>query len=177
MTLDAKFIDRALDKAALRYLERFDSSLRILRRLLQRKAASLLAQGADQALVTERIDDLLLRYQKSGLLDDARYAAVAVRNFRERGLGQRSIVQRLKAKGVDSAAIDQGLASVDRDCEDAELQAARRYVKRRRLGPYRGGQANSSSLRKDLQALARAGFNYEVARQALGAECLEDDVF
>ena len=165
--LDGKAIDVMLERAALRYLERFDSSSRNLRRVLGRTARTLLNEGATQELVSERIDELLLRYETSGLLDDARYAAAAARGFRDRGLGKRAIAERLRAKGVASEDIEQALRSVDRDSHQPELEAARRYAKRRRLGRHRSAPQTSATRRKDLQALARAGFSYGTAQQAL----------
>ena len=55
--------------------------------------------------------------------------------------------------------------------EEPELEAAQRYARRRRLGPYRADPAARSECRdKDLACMARAGFAGRVARQVIDAE-------
>jgi regulatory protein len=50
----------------------------------------------------------------------------------------------------------------------AELEAARAYVRRRRLGPHRPESERLENRRRDLAALARHGFDHETAVRALG---------
>jgi len=172
---DAEALRLALEKAAFRYLERFDCSVQGLRRVLLKKARALWPNAATQAPVNESVEALLERYQNSGLLDDRRYAAAAIRGLRERGLGERAIVHRLAGKGVAVSIIEQALRSIDETSNQPELEAAQRFVKRRRLGAYRAGAQDAAARRKDLQALARAGFSYDTARHALGLAAHEDD--
>jgi regulatory protein len=52
-------------------------------------------------------------------------------------------------------------------------------VRRRRLGPYRPQEERAARRQRDLGALARAGFSFDVARRALeisaGEELSRDD--
>lgn len=172
---ERELLSAQLDRAALRYLERFDSSVSNLKRVLQRKARTFdEAQDTAPGLVTECVEELLTRYQSSGLVDDGRYATAVIRGLRGRGLGERAIVQRLRAKGVQPDVIQRSLSSVDEAVGAPELEAALRFVKRRRLGIHRAGESTATTRRRDLQALARAGFSYETARQALGVTMHED---
>ena len=41
---------------------------------------------------------------------------------------------------------------------------------RRRLGPFRAAPERQERRERDLAALARAGFGYDVARRVIGAE-------
>ena len=64
-----------LERAALHYLERFASSSANLRRVLMRKVdRSAQAHGTDPAEGARWVEDLIARYQRSGLLNDAAYA-------------------------------------------------------------------------------------------------------
>ncbi|MCH8002677.1 MAG: RecX family transcriptional regulator, partial [Proteobacteria bacterium] len=45
--------------------------------------------------------------------------------------------------------------------------AALAYARRRRLGPYRSPQARAAMREKDLAALGRRGFGYELARRVI----------
>jgi regulatory protein len=51
--------------------------------------------------------------------------------------------------------------------DDLDLTAARRFVQRRRLGPFRTAPAREGQHNRDLAAMARAGFAFGVARKVL----------
>jgi regulatory protein len=70
----------------------------------------------------------------------------------------------LRAKGVSRDTIEAAIGeTID------ELEQARRFVARKRLGSLRRGGMTPESRRKDLASLARAGFAYAVASRALDA--------
>jgi len=48
--------------------------------------------------------------------------------------------------------------------------AALALIRRRRLGPYRDSATRADFRAKDLAALARAGFSYDLARRVIEAE-------
>jgi regulatory protein len=167
-----------LERAALRYLERFDSSASNLRRLLlskltrhARKRAVAVSDG-ERALVQELVE----RYCSSGLIDDRRFALARARGLRDRGASTRAIQHKLLAKGVSAADVAQAVTDCDRDEPEAELAAARAFARRRRLGPYASEQTNERR-RKDLAALARAGFSFDIARRALALGAADEEMF
>jgi regulatory protein len=174
---DSEWLARVLDEAALKYLERFDASIAKLRTVLLRKGRAVAPQGTSRDELEAVVSQLVARYQRSGIVDDARYAEASIRGLRARGLAERAIVHRLSAKGVETGTVREALGRVDADQEEPELEAALRFVRRRKLGPHRTTAVTSKERRKDLQALARAGFSYEVAQRALGAEALDPDAF
>ncbi|GIL39152.1 regulatory protein RecX [Roseiterribacter gracilis] len=161
-----KITQAYLEAAALHYLERFASSAANLRRVLQRKVQRSAAHwGDDAGQFAPLIDRLLERYQASGLIDDKRYAEAKVASERRRGRSTRAIAQRLAMKGVANEITKKALDEHEGD----DVTAARAFAKRRRLGPYR--TAKRSELRdKDLAALGRAGFAYEIARSVVDGE-------
>ena len=69
------------------------------------------------------------------------------------------------------------MAARKQDEPEAELEAARAYVRIRRLGPYRSADARDEYRQKDLAALARQGFSFDTAKQALGQSAGADDEF
>ncbi len=75
------------------------------------------------------------------------------------------------AKGLEGELIDEvlkeELETQDPDDPDVELMAARAYVRRRRLGLHRPKDERTLRRQRDLAALGRAGFSYEIARRAL----------
>lgn len=159
-----------LETVALKYLNRFDTSAANLERVLLgyvKKVAESRGPSAAEdgpALVAA----LLTRYGESGLIDDARYASNIAAGLRRRGTSRRAIKAKLEARGLAADVIEPALAALDADSGgDAELESARALVKRRRIGPHRPEAERAPNRRKDLAALARAGFNLDVARRAL----------
>lgn len=158
-----------LDRVALRYLERFDSSAQNLRRVLRGHVARAARAhaGLDVPAAERLVDELVERYQASGLIDDGRYAESLARGLRMRGASDRGIRYKLRARGVSADVVDAALAAAGCDSADPELDAARAFTRRRRLGPYRPERERAERYQRDLAALARAGFSFDTARRAL----------
>ncbi len=151
-----------LRNAALHYVSQRAASTAMVRQMLERRAMRRLAVRAldddTQRLVQAAISELL----DLGLLDDVRFAESRVATLAGRGASRARIGMALRAKGVDRETIEQ-VVGEDLDA----LTQARRLVARKRLGPFRAGATSPETRRKDLAALARAGFAFDIARRAL----------
>ena len=162
---------KALRHAAHSYLQRYSSSKANLRRVLrQRLNRAIYAYGPEQNGTPEDIEIILDECETAGLIDDAQYAVHMAESWLARGESVRSIQARLARKGVSSIIIDDTLAALKQSHPDADLKAAISHVRRRRLGPMRLAEKREDYLQKDLGVLARAGFNYHLARKVLDAE-------
>lgn len=158
-----------LERAAMAYLERYASSAENLRRVLRRKVEKRCRlRGEDASEFHGAIDDVVARTLRSGLVDDRRYAEARVASLRRRGGSRRAIQAKLTAKGLERETV---AAALEGEPED-ELTAAHALARRRRLGPYRTGE-RAPFRAKDLAALARGGFAFDVARQVIDGERLE----
>jgi regulatory protein len=167
-----------LENAALYYLGRFSAASGHLRQLLVRRVdRSAKAHDTDPVLGREMVDKLIARFLSSGLLDDAAYAAGKARSLRRRGASRNVIAMKLRAKRVapDQIAGAVGAADADavEDGEDAELLAAWRLARRKKIGPYRPAKARAELRMKDLAALARGGFSYDVARRVVDGDAAD----
>jgi regulatory protein len=164
-----------LARAALRYLERFDSSVANLRRvLLQRFRKQAREQAIDMDRAAQLIDELLERYQSSNLLNDERYARSIAAGLRARGKSRRAIVAKLRGRGIAAGIADAAVAKSDEASGDAEFAAAVALVRKKRLGPHRPEEEREAERRRDLSRLARAGFSFDVAKRALRADEIDD---
>jgi regulatory protein len=162
-----KATPEGLERSALAYLERYDSSSGHLRRLLRRKIQiSARVHGTDPAQGAEAVERLIARLTGLGLLDDARYARERVRSLRARGTSAAMIRARLRAKSLPTALIDAALMAEEVPERSHELLAALRYARRRRLGPFRLENREARRAR-DLAALGRQGFDYDTARRVV----------
>lgn len=168
---------RYLQNAALYYLQRYATSAANLRRVLMGKVdRSARAHGTDPEEGARLVDGLIARYREAGLLDDAVYAAGRTRSLNRRGDSPRLIRAKLARKGVAAEDVDQALADLAEDVGDPARVAAVALAKRRRLGPFRLPDARAAFRDKDMAAMARAGFPYQIAREVIDAESA-DEIF
>jgi len=160
-----------LENAALHYLERFAASSAGLRRVLMRKVDRSLAHwGGERADHAAQVDVLMAKLTRLGYLDDQAYAAMKTRALNRQGKGSRAIRANLAAKGVEAETITQALDGLAEDHAEPDLEAAIRLARKRRLGPYRAPDKRAETRAKDLAALARAGFDFDIARRVIEAE-------
>jgi regulatory protein len=88
---------------------------------------------------------------------------LAARRLARSGRSRRATLAHLAAKGVDAETAAAALPAG----EEAELEAALAFCRRRRIGPFARAAEDAEARRKALGGLARAGFGHAVARQAL----------
>lgn len=163
---------RPLTEARLRriaayHLERWESSREGLRRVLMRRVDRAVRAGlGERETLVEAVARIVEDHVGLGTVDDRRYAEAAVRRVRARGGSARKVATVLAAKGIDR---ETAAGALDAD-ETSELDAARAHARRRGLGAWRSGPTDPDRARKDLAAMGRAGFGYDVARRALAGE-------
>lgn len=163
-----------LEGAALRYLERFDCSVSRLRKVLTERIGKAARAGvADAAAAPAIVEELLERYQSSGLVNDERFAKNFAARQRDRGASRRMIEMKLRARGITSEVVEQLMPR--NESASSELEAAQAFAKRRRLGPHRKPETREEYKRKDLMAMARAGFSYDIASRVVGNSSSDDE--
>jgi len=167
-----------LRASALHYLEHYATSTAHLRRLLARKVSrSAAAHGTDETEGLRAVDALIADLLRLGLLDDAAYAQARARSLHRRGQSLRAIRAALAQRGVAPADIEKALTTLEEQAAEPDLAAALAYARRRRIGPYRSGKAAAAepeARERDLAALGRRGFSYEIARRVVEAVNLEE---
>ena len=161
-----------LERAALAYLGRYDSTERNLRLVLRRKAKRRLDAhdaGDDARRDAERwVDELVDKAVANGLVDDRRYAEGLMRRLQRRGTSHRASWAKLREKGVSGEVAEELLGRSGN--ADGELAAAAAYARRRGLGPFRRDpEAREARRERDMGSLARAGFGVDTARRVLDA--------
>jgi len=161
---------RHLENVALWYLQRFAASADSLRRVLMRRVEkSARAHDTDREEGAAFVEDVIARFRASSLLDDRVYAEGRTLSLHRRGISTRAIRARLAAKGVGADDIDAALAMLRDQTADPDLAAAIAYARRRRIGPYRTRGDREEMRERDLAALARQGFGYDIARRVIEA--------
>ncbi|MEU7058720.1 recombination regulator RecX [Streptomyces sp. NPDC046197] len=115
-------------------------------------------------------EEVLSRFEEVGLINDGAFADAWVESRHHgRGLARRALAQELRTKGVDAALIDEAVAQLDTEQEEA---TARELVARK-LRSTRGLDRDKR-LRRLAGMLARKGYSegmaLRVVRRALEEE-------
>lgn len=169
----------ALHEAALTHLARFAATeaglVRVLDRRIGRWARRAGGEGVDPSVTEaaaaasrQAAREVARALVRSGMVDDAAYAEARARSLTRAGRSRRAVSAHLAAKGVPPE-----LAQAALPAPEAELAAALAYARRRRLGPFRppsdegDGGLDPDARRREIGAMARAGFPQPVAQQAL----------
>lgn len=164
--------DAALEQAALTHLARYGGTRMTLTRVLDRRVerwarAQPEADSADMAAkvaeARRAVRRVVAKLAAGGGVDDAAFAAARARRLARTGRSRRAAAAHLAARGVDRAVVQAALT----EDVDAELSAAVAFLRRRRFGPFRAETADADARRRELAALARAGFPQAMARRAL----------
>lgn len=108
------------------------------------------------------IESTLEMLYRVDLIDDEALARRQA-EMAEGKLSKRALEQNLRKRGVSSDIIRDTVIDFD---DEAELAAARREVEKRLRSNTQPSREQQASI---IQALARKGFSYEIARSALAA--------
>ncbi|SJZ89924.1 regulatory protein [Enhydrobacter aerosaccus] len=167
-----------LQNAATFYLERYASTADRLRRVLNRRVRRAEIAGAPiMDGVQPAIEAIIARFVNAGMIDDKAFAQTKARALHRRGTSTKVTRQKLKLAGVDDDTLAQAIAGLDQELDtdprQREWKAAIALARRRRLGPYRPEQDRKELRARDLAAMARAGFDYDLARKVIDATTVE----
>ena len=152
----------ALERLALRYVERFATTRGKLTDYLRRKIRERGWEGApddpgaDPAGTAERMAAL-------GYIDDRAWAEARAGALGRRGLGARRVTGALMAAGVGEA----DRAAVAPDVAAQAVDAALKFARRKRLGPWGAGEQDRAGRDKALGAMLRAGHPIDLSRRIL----------
>ena len=145
-----------LDEMAIRYVSRFATTRAKLRDYLRRK----LRERGWEAEGEPPIDTLIERVVGLGYVDDAAFARAKGGALTARGLGRGRVAQELRAAGVSD---DDG-AEAKATAEGSAAEAALRFAKRKRIGPWATERPDRPGRQKWIGAMLRAGHPMTLAR-------------
>ena len=151
----------SLRDLALRYVSRFATSRAKLLAYLNRKLQERGWHG-EGAPEPERLVERLaeLRY-----VDDRNFAVMKSAALTRRGYGARRVTQTLRADGIADADREEADTQLSNDSWDA----ADRFARRKRLGPYAIAPADLKQRDKAIAAFLRAGHGFDTARRWIDA--------
>jgi regulatory protein len=164
-----------LQNAATFYLERYPATAEGLRRMLDRRVAK--AKRLDAPImddVDRTIAAIVQKFVDAGMINDKAFAQTKARSLHRRGTSGRLTRQRLKIAGVDAETVDKAMVAlgdeIGADPKQREWQAAVAHARRKRLGPFRAAKDRTQRRQRDLAAMARGGFAYDLAKKVIDAK-------
>ena len=150
----------ALERLALRYVERFATSRAKLADYLRRKIRERGwdGDGANPDAVAERMAEL-------GYIDDRAFAEARARSLGRRGLGERRVTQAWRQAGIDEA----DTAAIRPEVNGRAAETALAFARRKRICPFAQAVGDRPQREKHLAAMLRAGHGFAIARAIVDA--------
>jgi regulatory protein len=149
----------ALERLALRYVERFATTRGRLRQYLVHKIRER-GWSEDAAPDTEALAE---RMAAIGYVDDVAFGEAKAASMARRGLGSRRVDQALRHAGIEEE--DRG--ALQPAIDDRAYASALAYARRRRLGPYAATAPDRDARQRATAAMLRAGHSFDLTRRIL----------
>jgi regulatory protein len=154
----------ALERLALRYVERYATTRARLASYLLRKIRERGWEGEaapDPAALAEKLAGL-------GYVDDRAFAESHAAAMGRRGLGARRIGQALRFAGIEQEDADAVAPTIEAD----RVESALAFARRKRIGPYAREAPDPKMRERQVAAMVRAGhapaLAWTIARMAPG---------
>jgi len=167
---------------ALHYLDRYSATEASLRAVLNRrirKSATLHEPDPD---IPAWVDALLEDMKRLGFINDEAFAQTRAVSLHRSGKSARAIRQTLVGKGIRGEALDRAMAAAadelghGEDTRAMDRRAGLEFARRRRLGVFNPlSEVRAERREKDMAALARRGFSYDICLAVVEARD-EDDL-
>lgn len=164
-----------LRQRALSYLDRFPATTMKMRQHLFTKAKPGMEQhGLSESDLRVSIDGEIEKLVKSGILNDAEFANSKARILVRQGKSTSYIRNKLLQLEFTEEQVGDALSALDGSPKTRDLQAAARYVRKRKFGPYKPENTRSERYQKEMASLARNGFSYDTAKRLLSLTSSEE---
>jgi regulatory protein len=155
----------ALERLALRYVERFATTRGKLADYLGRKIRERGWDGdpTDPRALAQRMADL-------GYVDDRSFAESKAAALGRRGFGARRVTMALRQAGIE----EEDSAPLAPAIQERAGEAALTFARRKRIGPFGPPTEDRKVRDRQLAAMLRAGHGFEIARRIVLAHNEED---
>jgi regulatory protein len=149
----------ALERFALRYVERYATTRAKLATYLNRKIRERGWEGETPPAV----EAIVARFAELGYVDDAAFAVARGASLTRRGYGVRRVSATLKAAGID----EEDAAPAEEAAREDAFAAALTFARRKRIGPFAAGSPDPAGRQKALAAMLRAGHDFGISREII----------
>lgn len=146
----------ALERLALRYVERFATTRGKLTDYLRRKIRERGWDGAaaDPVALAEKMAEL-------GYIDDRAFGEARATAMARRGLGKRRVTMAFHQAGIEDA----DAAALAPAIEDRALEAALTFARKKRIGPFALAAPDKALREKQIGMMIRGGHDFTLSRR------------
>jgi regulatory protein len=148
-----------LERLALFYAGRYATTRAKLSQYLRRKLKERGWSGSGPPPVERLVE----RFSEAGFVNDRAFAEARTASLLRRGYGERRVSQALRGAGIEEADSEAARAQA----EEEGLEAALRFARRRRLGPFADAPPDREARQKAAAAMLRAGHRMETVWKVL----------
>tara|TARA_B100000700_G_scaffold129520_1_gene145135 strand:+ start:244 stop:720 length:477 start_codon:yes stop_codon:yes gene_type:complete len=149
-----------LVKYAINYLSKYSSSKTNLERILKNKIRRTKIDKKEKFILYKSIPEILKKLEKNNFINDYNYATSKINLFISNGKSKIFIQNYLFKKGIDEKLSSEIFEELNEEDSNWEIKSARTFARKKNL------QKNNNN-EKNLSKMARAGFNYEIAKKIL----------
>ena len=153
--------EEKLQKYAIDYLSKYDSSKKNLTDVIKKKIFRLNISGQEKSRLINHIDNILSNLEKNNLINDERYCNSKIESLSLRGKSKSFIFNYLLKKGIDKFKIQNNLNTFEKNNSNWELTSAKIFARKKKI------IESNNSYEKKLAKMARAGFSYEICKKIL----------
>lgn len=146
----------ALERLALRYVERFATTRAKLTRYLNDKIRARGWAGSRDPDPS----GIAARFAELGYIDDRAFAVAKAGSMTRRGLGATRVRGALRQAGVAT----EDAAVVEPTLEQERKAAALDYARRKRIGPFATSVPDRPTREKHIAAMLRGGHSFALAK-------------
>ena len=176
-----KITEQYLYNSSLYYLQRFTSSSGNLRSIMTRKIIKSCDHHEDQDIdrCKEMLENIIVRLQAEQYINDESYTKAMINSYRNKGLSEKMIKQKLSIKSIPSDLIDDKQIEIDNEISEItnsleldispELIAAVKMTRKKRIGCFKP-ESKDIERNKELSILARNGYSFDIANKALNID-------
>ena len=177
-----KISETYLHNSGLYYLERFAASKKHFKVVMKRKVRRSCMHHTEQDYdkCADWVDALADKFEGVGLIDDHAYTNGLVASLRRKGLSRSAILNRMSIKGIAQEKTIIALEKLDSEngnnCDIAEKEAALKLARKKKLGAYfvPRHDGHEQDIKKSLGVFARAGFSYQIAKEILDMDYIDE---
>lgn len=141
----------------------YQKALQILARR-DHSCAELMRKLRSRGFGISEIEPVIRECRRLGYLNDNRFAEIYVNQLQRKGYGINTIKQKLFAKGIPEAVIQDNLTPYGAD--NAQLELCRRVLAKK-LKPFAGDNPSEAQAPKLYRYLLSRGFPSHIIRQIL----------
>ena len=142
-----------LERLAMHYVARYATSETRLRGYLLRK----LTMGDEPESSALIVATIVAKMVRLGFVDDPAYAEMRAGALLRRGYGARRVAGAFRDAGIAAEVVHTAIEAVP----ISSSEAAERYAKRRRIGPYADAIPTRELRQRAIAKLLRAGHSYD----------------